>query len=589
VSLFRQRLPWSNPQKDDLKLLIDSLTVAEGVSFNDNKILSDIFILPIAAEDNSVMGLLLDKSNQVVNAEIGFKYRNFLLQTYYSILTNGDVHLDDVFCEDRLYLPLIDTKLVTNLYITSGGGLCDDSPFTILGVRRGDLVLPLVMAFAVEGEIVAQGFSRGRSGEICIYKYNTTMEKIGLVQWYSKFISLEVKPQKEEAQSNPSLIKPSAIPVKAKKTPPLKSCKSGNIEWTDPKSIVAYLNQYMVGQTEAKRIVAVGFSNFMVRKTTGSEDINKSNILLIGKSGVGKTMMIELLAKKAGLPFARTSLTGKSTEGYVGQNLSSVLAEMRLKTQGDAPYGIVFLDEIDKLAHFNFSEGGFSAEMQNELIGWLEEANVNTYRNKGHGGETPLVINTKNLLFVTAGAFSTPSLGLGLEEIIRKRLSKGQRTIGFGAGKSDALEIDGFLQQVRPEDLIAYGLRPELLGRLPYIGVLHDLSMKDKVDILQKEECSPLMKFQSLLALRGYDVEFEDTALEVIVSLCPPEIGARAMSAVCNNLFTEIQFDPALFVLKDKLIRITPEIVHRLVTLYKTQTLKRTADFPAGAVEEASS
>ena len=344
------------------------------------------------------------------------------------------------------------------------------------------------------------------------------------------------------------------------------------VVWEEPRSIVNYLDLNVIGQETAKKVVAVAFSNYMVKVRKNSDDLQKENILLIGPSGSGKTYMVSLLAKKASLPMVDTKLTGKSSEGYKGENLSGAFEVMRAKTQGDAPYGVMFFDEIDKLVRDTNGSGGhfFGSRIQDEMIGWLEEATI-VGRETHNGKETKNPLNTRNLLFVTAGAFQGSDSDYSLSTIIDRRLKSktgsGKKTIGFL--QNDVPAADPYnLGRVRPEDLIEYGLKPELIGRLPAIGILMPLTIDDKVKILSSTSKSPLSNYALLLKEKGYTLEVEPGVLTMIAEQCPPETGARALSSLCNALFTEVLFDPSFFADARKVVRVTPEITKERLTLY---------------------
>jgi len=348
------------------------------------------------------------------------------------------------------------------------------------------------------------------------------------------------------------------------------------INWEEPQTIVKYLNQYIISQDHAKKVVAVAFSNHMIRFKTKNRNLPRGNILLIGPSGVGKTYMVSLLAKKASLPMAQTKLSGKSSEGYKGENLSSVFEQIIAHGQDKAPYGIVFFDEIDKLARDDWGSGsGFGPRLQDELIGWLEEtaiSNQDLAYTSGHSRR----LNTKNLLFVTAGAFQ----GLGedsLENIIARRLNINKRSIGFSTNSKDSekqIDKDYLLQKVLPQDLVTYGLKTELIGRFSSIGVFYPLSVEDKVRILIESKNSPLRKYSQLLESKGYELKIEKSVPKIIIDHCPPETGARAIDAICNNLFLEILYKPEKYADENRVIRVTADLTQKLINLYTNKKKK---------------
>lgn len=338
------------------------------------------------------------------------------------------------------------------------------------------------------------------------------------------------------------------------------------LNWDEPKEIVRYLDQYIIGQTEAKKVIAVAFSSYMVKVKSKDDRLPKSNIMLVGPSGVGKTYAISLLAKKAKLPMAQTKLTGKCAVGYKGEQLISIFKDIRAKSPDEAPYGIIFLDEIDKMALYD-SDHSFGQQLQDEMIGWLEDADI---REIVQGGATndSLMLNTKNLLFVTAGAFSGGGGNDTLEGILAKRLGQHRNKLGFCIDSIAKDDKGRMMQKLRPEDLVEYGFKPELVGRLPCIGVLNALTTEDKIRILTHAKNSALESYSALIEAKGFKVETELATLKVIAGKCPPETGARALAAMCNDLFTELIYEPEKYADDKKIIRITPALAEKLITLY---------------------
>ncbi len=337
---------------------------------------------------------------------------------------------------------------------------------------------------------------------------------------------------------------------------------SEDLDWHDPKSIVAYLDQYVVGQEGAKKTVAVAFSNYMLRCETKDESLPKENVLLIGPSGVGKTYMVSLLAKKAKLPMVQRALTQVVAEGYVGESISSgIFGELCSLTQEEAPYAIVFLDELDKTARDRWGSGsGFGSRIQNQLIGFLEAGVSSIEADRKEG--TRRQLDTRNILFVTAGAFRGSDGEPSLDDIVEQRIGR------EGAVKKPRKE-KYVLQDVQPEDLIKYGLKAELVGRLPAVGVLTPLSEYARLKILTDVKDSPLGRYKQLLQLRGYRLQVKDGVPEVIANYCPTETGARALNSVCSDLFRDIMYDPKQYADKEKVITLTPVLVRRLVNLYR--------------------
>lgn len=338
--------------------------------------------------------------------------------------------------------------------------------------------------------------------------------------------------------------------------------KSG-IDWKEPKSIMDYLNRFVVGQDGAKKSLSIAFSNYMTRKEAADELMPKSNCLLVGPTGVGKTYMVDLLAKEAELPVVKTKVGDKSSTGYVGENLSSVFQYLIGKTKDKDPYAIVFIDEIDKLARSGIGSGnGFGASLQNELIGWLEEAEVGVKKD-GHEAGT---INTKNILFLGAGAFHGLN-GDSIEDIIRKRMNIGQSTLGFGSNPSQAMadKDKDYYDFVEPDDLTKFGLRHELVGRFPVIAPLNYLELEDKIKIINDAENSPLDKYVRLLEFKGFDVDLSPEVPKLIAENAPKGIGARSLGLTVERLFNEISFDINKYA-DGKVIHVTKELAEELLS-----------------------
>ncbi|MBI4441298.1 AAA family ATPase [Candidatus Woesearchaeota archaeon] len=476
---------------------------------------------------------------KIAQAHIGFSHRKyFVFRKHYMLTPLGEL-LPTTDCEDVMYLPLrsSDIKVTIGTKKDNVWTPMKGAPFTLLGVQGTEHKYPVMLVTEADGQLHFTGIYIEENGEISTYEHPQpdALEKVAnLLQTMKK---------------NPQSISSSKAVTCVK-----------DMFWEDPASIVASLDEYVVGQHDAKRTISVAFSNYMTKKETNDEELSKDNLLLIGPSGVGKTYMISLLAKKANIPMVQTNLTGKSSEGYKGENLSRVFEQLRAQTSGNAPYGIVFFDEIDKIAQDNWGGGdGFGSRLQNELIGWLEEAPVQGSNDFG----AKVGLSTRNILFVTAGAFQgKPSL----DDIIRKRLG-GTRTIGFGAQRQE--DIGYSLLRVKPEDLVAYGLRHELVGRLPAVAILNPLNVDDKVKILTETKQSTLAKYTKLLQRKGYTLELDKEVAYEIATRCPPETGARALQSICTDLFKPILYEPKKYADSDKKIRISPELAKQLMILYK--------------------
>ena len=316
-----------------------------------------------------------------------------------------------------------------------------------------------------------------------------------------------------------------------------------------PAEIKAHLDAHIIGQERAKKALAVAVYNHYKRVHSGATDVqlSKSNILLIGPTGVGKTLLAETLARVLQVPFAIVDATVLTEAGYVGEDVENIL--VRLLQAADyevkqAERGILFIDELDKVARKSGNPSitrDVSGEgVQQELLKILE-GTVSGVPPKGgrKHPEQPLVqINTKNILFICGGAFD------GLDKIISQRI--GAKSMGFGSPLGDREEVDeaNLLARVEPEELIQYGLIPELIGRLPVVGILHPLSDQALMDILLKPRNALVKQYQKLFEMDGIALRFEEEALKKVVELTQEkEMGARGLRAVLETVMFEIMFD----------------------------------------------
>ena len=316
-----------------------------------------------------------------------------------------------------------------------------------------------------------------------------------------------------------------------------------------PAEIKAHLDTHIIGQERAKKALSVAVYNHYKRVHSGAADVqlSKSNILLIGPTGVGKTLLAETLARVLQVPFAIVDATVLTEAGYVGEDVENILVRLLQAADYDvkqAERGILFIDELDKVARKSGNPSitrDVSGEgVQQELLKILE-GTVSGVPPKGgrKHPEQPLVqINTKNILFVCGGAFD------GLDKIISQRI--GTKSMGFGSHLDDSEEVDGvnLLARVEPEELIQYGLIPELIGRLPVVGILHPLSDQALMDILLKPRNALVKQYQKLFEMDGIALRFEEEALQKVVeSTQEKEMGARGLRAVLETVMFEIMFD----------------------------------------------
>ena len=316
-----------------------------------------------------------------------------------------------------------------------------------------------------------------------------------------------------------------------------------------PAEIKAHLDKHIIGQERAKKALSVAVYNHYKRVYSATTDVEltKSNILLIGPTGVGKTLLAETLARVLEVPFAIVDATVLTEAGYVGEDVENILVRILQAADydvGQAERGILFIDEVDKIARKSGNPSitrDVSGEgVQQELLKILE-GTVSGVPPKGgrKHPEQPLVqINTKNILFICGGAYD------GLDQIISHRI--GTRSMGFGSKMDGQIEIDenNLLARVEPEDLIQFGLIPELIGRLPVVGTLHPLSDIALLDILVKPKNALVKQYQKLFEMDGIELRFEDGALEKVVELTQEkEMGARGLRAVLETIMFEIMYE----------------------------------------------
>ena len=316
-----------------------------------------------------------------------------------------------------------------------------------------------------------------------------------------------------------------------------------------PAEIKVQLDEHIIGQERAKKALSVAVYNHYKRVYSGLSDVelSKSNILLIGPTGTGKTLLAETLARIIKVPFAIVDATVLTEAGYVGEDVENILVRILQAADYDvsqAERGILFIDEVDKIARKSGNPSitrDVSGEgVQQELLKILE-GTVSGVPPKGgrKHPEQPLVqINTKNILFVCGGAFD------GLDKIISHRT--GRRAIGFGTNVENYEDLDmgRLLARVEPEDLIQYGMIPELIGRLPVVSTLNPLTDAAVMDILVKPKNALLKQYQKLFEMDGITLRFQAEGLEKIVELAQKKaMGARGLRAVLETAMFSIMFE----------------------------------------------
>ena len=340
-----------------------------------------------------------------------------------------------------------------------------------------------------------------------------------------------------------------------------------DINLLKPEEIKEFLDEYVIGQDEAKKVLSVAVYNhykrIMAQKDLGVE-LNKSNILMLGPTGCGKTLLAQSLAKVLNVPFAIADATALTEAGYVGEDVENILLKLIQAADGDierAEYGIIYLDEIDKITRKSENPSitrDVSGEgVQQALLKIIEGtvANVPPQGGRKHPHQELIQIDTTNILFICGGAFE------GIDKIIEKRID--QKSIGFNAEIADKHEndVDKLLAQVLPQDLVKFGLIPELVGRVPVTVSLEMLDREALIRILTEPKNAIVKQYQKLLELDGVKLIFDDSALDEIADISlKRKTGARGLRAIMENTMMDIMYRaPSDETLKT--CRITGDVV----------------------------